>query len=182
MLFVAVAACGPPSMPVPDSGMGGCGAAKSPPNLVGDGSFECGGAEWSAQYGDFTVVSGGHGGAKAGQLMASATGLGQIGIGTPLVAMTSGNAYCVNAWVKGTATDARLEVLPTKAGSAASFATFVQSDWLQAPPVTNLKVQVAAGDTLYLRVRLVNGLAGQTLLIDDVDFWESASGRCDERH
>jgi hypothetical protein len=27
----------------------------------------------------------------------------------------------------------------------------------------------------------LNGQSGQTLLVDDVDFWESASGKCDER-
>jgi hypothetical protein len=161
-----------------------CAATRVPANLISDGSFECGiGAEWSVQYGDFSVVTGGHGGTKAGLLTASSTGLGQVGYATPVVAMTSGKPYCANVWVKGTATDMLLEVLATKAGTAQSFASPVQSDWLQAPPVSNLKVEVAAGDTLYLRVRIQNGTAGQTLLLDDADFWESSSsGNCDERH
>jgi hypothetical protein len=183
VLLALLSACSPMTMPRPDSGMGSCGVMQSPPNLLADGSFECGaGAEWSVQFGDFAVVSGGHSGAKAGQLTASSTGAGQMGIGMPIVAMTDGSPYCVNAWVKGTASDMRLEVLATKAALGNAFASPVQADWLEAPMGSNLKVQVAAGDTLYLRVKIQNGTAGQTLLLDDVDFWESTTGNCDERH
>ncbi|MBK7865482.1 MAG: hypothetical protein IPJ65_44165 [Archangiaceae bacterium] len=180
--LLMVACSPPPNDGKMDSGTGDCGVAKTPANLV-SGSFECGTAsEWSVQYGELQVVSGGHGGSKALQLTATATGTGQFGYATAVVASTTGKPYCVNAWVKGTATDMRLEVLSQRSGMAQTFSSFVESDWLQAPPVTNLKVPVSMGDQLYLRIRIQNGQAGQTLLVDDVDFWESTSGNCDERH
>jgi hypothetical protein len=161
-------------MPPPDGGST-CGGQLTPANLLDDPSFECGGSAWSAQQGTFEVVSEARTGSKAGQLTANATGGGQLGIATPIVAMTSGRAYCVSLWVKGTASDARFEVLPGMGGSAPAFSTPVTSSWVRAPMASNLKVQVPAGDALYLRARILNGQAGQTLLIDDVDFYESAS-------
>lgn len=158
-----------------------CEPAKTPANLVTDGAFECGTQGWSAQQGTLAVVDGGRSG-KALQLTATANGAGQAGIATPIVASTSGKSYCVTAWVKGTVSDARFEVLAPNAGTMETFSTPVMSgSWLKAPMSSNLKVTVAAGGELYLRVRMVNGTASQTLLIDDVDFWESASGSCNER-
>ena len=180
VLASALAACSPP-MDMPDGGMMmTCGTAKTPANLVVDPQLECGTQGWSAQFGTVEVVAGGRSG-KALQLTASSTGAGQMGVGTAVVAMTSGKAYCLSAWVKGTASDARLEVLPTKGAMAAAFATPITADWVRAPMNSNLKVSFAAGDTLYLRVRLIGAQAGQTLLLDDLDFYESASGNCNER-
>jgi hypothetical protein len=179
-LALLLAACsGGGPMPMPDAG---CGAALTPPNLLADGSFECGaGTEWAAQYGDFVVVSGGHASDHAAQLTVGSDAQGQLGYESAVVASTSGKSYCVHACVKGTVTAVRIEVIPTMSGVAQAFSSPVTSDWVRAPPSTNLKVDAAAGDSLYLRFRVQNGQAGQTLLVDDVDFWESTSGRCDER-
>ena len=181
VLFAA--SCSPPPMMMNDGGSSGCeGPAKSPPNLLADPSFECGTAVWTVVTGDFAVVSGGRTGEKAGRLSATTAGSGQAGLG-PVVASTSGKAYCLYAWVSGSASDMRMEVLPTMAGVASSFSSPVPaSGWLQAPMSSNLKVQVAAGDSLYLRFRILNSQAGQTLDLDDLDLWESQSGNCDERH
>jgi hypothetical protein len=166
---------------MPDAG-DACSSMSTPPNLLANGSFECGsGTEWSAQYGTFAVVSGGHSGAQAGQLTAAANGQGQLGYSTAVVSSTSGKSYCVHAWVKGTATGVRMEILPSMSGLAQAFSSPVNGDWVRAPPSTNLQLDAAPGDTLYLRFVIQNGQSGQTLLVDDVDFWESASGKCDER-
>ena len=50
------------------------------------------------------------------------------------------------------------------------------------PPVSNLKIEPPPGDKLYLRLRLITPSPSKTLLIDDVDLWESQTGACDERH
>jgi hypothetical protein len=181
LLLVMAACSGSGGTPMPDSGTP-CGTdTKSPPNLVVNGGFECGDAEWSVQFGELvTVSSGAHGGTKAAQLTAASAGGGQFGYANAVVPTASGNAYCVNAWVRGTATSMRIEVLDGSTNQM--FSSPVESGWLQAPPTTNLKVTPAAGAALYLRFRILNVMAGQTLLVDDVDFWESASGSCNERH
>lgn len=182
VVLSVLAACSPQMMNPPDSGAGGgCGTAVTPPNLVPDPSLECGGMAWSAQQGTVDVASGGRTGAKALRLTASATGAGQMGIPTPLVAMTSGKTYCLSAYVSGTAMDARLEVLPAPGGIAQTFSTPVTSAWVRAPMGTNLKVPATVDRSLTLRVLILNGQAGQTLLLDDLDFYESASGNCNER-
>ena len=38
----------------------------------------------------------------------------------------------------------------------------------------------AMGSKLYVRFLLSQGSAGDTLLVDDVDVWESADGKCKE--
>lgn len=182
LVVVAVlAACSPQMMVPVDGGAGGsCGSAVTPPNLVPDPSLECDGMAWSAQTGTLEVVSGGRTG-KAVRLTATTTGAGQMGIPTPLVAMTSGKTYCLSAYVSGTATDARLEVLPAPAGTAMTFSTPVTASWVRAPMTSKLKVTAPADRSLTLRVLILNGQAGQTLLLDDLDFYESASGNCTER-
>jgi hypothetical protein len=165
-------------MPMPTPDAGGCGATLTPPNLIANGGFECGaGSEWGAQFGDFAVVSGGHASDHAGQLTVASDAQGQLGYESTVVASTSGNTYCVHAWVKGTVTAVRMEVVP----SGQTFSTPVGSDWLRAPPTTNLEIPTTKGSSLSLRFRVQNGQAGQTLLVDDVDFWESSDGRCRER-
>ncbi len=182
-LLVLLLACSPPPpMPPPDSGTPGCGATSTltPPNLMADPSFECdGGAAWSAQQGTFELAAAGHTGMYSGKGTASATGALQFGLG-PVVASTSGKAYCIHLWVKGSATDMRYEVLPGAGGMAYSFPPPVTADWARAPMVTNLKVPAPAGTTLHLRFRILNGQPGQTIFVDDVDLWET-DGECTER-
>jgi len=180
-LLVLLLACSPQPSP-PDSGTpAACGAATlSPPNLMPDPSFECdGGVDWSAQLGTFELATGGHTGTYAGKGTATDAGSLQFGV-SRVIASTSGKAYCIRMWVRGTATDMRYELLPGSGGTAWSFPPPVTADWARAPMVTNLKVPVQAGTSLSLRVRIINGQAGQTIFVDDVDLWET-DGECMER-
>ncbi|MBL8953483.1 MAG: hypothetical protein JNK82_22095, partial [Myxococcaceae bacterium] len=164
-----------------DSGTPCQGAAKTPPNLMKDPSFECGdGPVWSAQMGDVDTAAEGRTGTKSVRGTASATGALSFGVSS-VVTSTSGMPYCINLWLKGTATDARYEVLPSVGGQAYSFSPPVTGSWERAPLASNLKLPVAAGASLSLRVRIINGQPGQTIFIDDIDLWESTSGNCDER-
>src|SRR5258705_12376486 len=113
LLVVMTVCSGSGGTGMPGSGMP-CGTdTKSPPNLVANGGFECGDAtEWSVQFGDLVTVSqGAHGGAKAAQLTAASSGGGQFGYASAVVPSTSGKSYCVNPWVRGTATSVRMDVL-----------------------------------------------------------------------
>ena len=62
--LLCLAACGPTS-PAPDAGDPCQDAALTPPNLVKNAGFECGGAtpaEWQQIYGDLAMVADAHGG------------------------------------------------------------------------------------------------------------------------
>jgi hypothetical protein len=54
------------------------------------------------------------------------------------------------------------------------------TSWIRVPPSTVLSVPGASGSSLYVRFLLSQGQAGDTLLVDDVDVWESADGKCKE--
>lgn len=178
MLVSIFTACSP--APTADAGTG-CQAMLDPPNLVQNGGFECGEAlEWAAQFGELALVGGAHSGSKAVQVTATASGSAQLGYATAVVKPTSGKTYCVTAWVKGTATGMKVEGI-TKAGLSRAFSTPVEANWVRAPPSTKLELDFPAGDELFLRMSILNGTAGQTLIVDDVDVFESASGKCTER-
>lgn len=159
------------------------GAAKSPANLVPNDGFECGDMGWSPQSGDLAAVADARTGSKAVKLTATAAG-GKFASTRPFVTSTSGKTYCAVAYLKGTVGNAQLSVLEDKGGTVVdhTFSTPVAStSWLRTPPSTNLEVRAAAGSKLYVRfVMHQSPAAGDTLLVDDVDVWESADGLCKE--
>lgn len=194
-IALLVAACGPSSSSTGTGGGGGSGgsgggtancnsAAKTPANLVGNDGFECGDMGWSAQTGDLAVVTDARTGTKALKLTATSAG-GKFASTQPFVASTSGKTYCAVAYLKGTVANAQLSVLESKSGAVVdhTFSTPVAStSWLRTPPSTNLEVRAAAGSKLYVRfVMHTPPAAGDTLLVDDVDVWESDDGKCKER-
>ncbi len=165
-------------------GSGNCNsAAKTPANLVANDGFECGDTGWSPQSGDVAAATDVHGGAKSLKLTATAAG-GKFASTAPVVASTSGGVYCAVAYFKGTVADAQLSVLEDKGGAVVdhTFSTPVKSEvgWFRAPPSTNLEVRAAKGSKLYVRFVMRTPAAGETLLVDDVDLWESADGKCKE--
>ncbi len=165
-------------------GSGNCnGAAKTPPNLVGNNGFECGDTGWSPQSGDVVADADAHSGTKSLKLTATAAG-GKFASTAPIVASTTGSVYCAVAYLRGTVADAQLSVLEDKGGTVVdhTFSTPVKSEngWLRAPPSTNLEVRAAAGSKLYVRFLMRTPAAGETLLVDDVDVWESTDGKCKE--
>lgn len=162
----------------------GCdGVAKSPPNLLHNGGFECGGAipaEWLVVAGTLSfVTTGASEGQRAAQVISDSSGVGGVGSTKPVVAATSGKTYCINAKLKGTASDARLEVI---GGSVSSFGAPLGSPnaWVRFPPSINLAIREPVDQALYVKVRANNAHAGDTVLVDDLDLWESADGKCKE--
>lgn len=192
LMLCAALACGPGSGGN-DGGGGGTGggsgacngSAKSPPNLVPNSGFECGDMGWSPQTGTLTAVTDARTGAQAAKLVATgATPAGKFAVTLPFVTSTSGKTYCAVAWLKGTVADAQLSVLEDKGGSVVdhTFSTPVgTSTWLRAPPSTHLEVRAAMGSKLYVRLVMRTPKANDTLIVDDVDVWESADGLCKEQ-
>lgn len=170
----------------PEDGRGdaGCdGAVKTPPNLMRNGGFECGGempSEWLVVAGTLSfITTGASEGQRAAQVVSDSSGVGGVGSTKPVVAASSGKTYCITARLKGTASDARLEVI---GGSVSSFAAPLNSPnaWVRFPPSTNLAVHEPVDQALYVKVRANNAKAGDTVLVDDIDLWESADGKCKE--
>lgn len=163
----------------------GCsGAPRSPANLMVNGGFECGGdspTEWMAVNGVMTfITSGASEGTRAAKIVSDATGTGGVGSSAPVVKATSGKNYCINARVKGTASDVRLEVFGMSLTSAAS--PLASPDkWVRVPPTTNLLIREPIDQQLYVKVRANASQAGDTLIVDDIDLWESTDGKCNER-
>jgi hypothetical protein len=159
------------------------GPSKSPPNLVPNSGFECGEQGWAPQYGTLETVTDARTGSKAVKLTATATGAGQFS--QLFVSSASGNTYCAWAWLKGTVSDVRLSVLSAGAtgtgGTDTNFSSPVATNtWIRVRPSVPLSVPSRAGDKLYLRFVFSNGKAGDTLIVDDVDVWESIDGKCNE--
>ena len=172
-------------MNVPDAGPTGCkDTSKTPANIIENPAFECDStpAEWNAVSGTLEFVSGGRTG-RAAQLTVAATGRFAY---AKDVAVDAGNkTFCFSAYLKGTAPYMRMRVLRVMSGSVqeVAFSEQIFSDWRKIPTlkVTNdnapklqlvFEVQTNRSDNL-------NAMPGQTLLIDDVDVWET-TGNCTE--
>lgn len=177
-------ACGPMN-PMPDAGNNACnGAAKTPANLIENNGFECDGS-WSQVYGTFETVTGGRTG-KAGQVTVTAAG-GRFAYGKPFAENAGSKTYCVSAYLKGTAPFMRMRVLRDFDGSVqeVSFSEQIFSDWRRIP---TLKVTGENAPKIQLvfevqtnRTDGQSAMAGQTMLIDDVDVWESSNNCMESR-
>lgn len=186
--FLLLVACGSPVVP-PDAGTTPtCGdPAKSPPNLVQNPGFECGGdapTEWTPFFGDLAFVADAHSGTRAARVTAMSNGAGQFSY-SPVVVTASGAAktYCATAWMKGTTPNAKLSLLVDVGGGGTEY-TFTSpvfaGSWIRLPPSTSLQVPAPRDAKVYLRFQAKDADAGNVLLVDDLDVWESADGRCQE--
>lgn len=168
-------------------------AGKSPANLVQNHAFECGGAsvaEWAAVYGTLEFPAGeGRSGTRAAKLTCDSGGA-RFTYVPALVADGGQKTYCVTAWAKGTAPYMRIRVLRDEGGGGFTnfeFNSPVPANWERVPPSITLQVPNAGSAKLQLVFELQttrgdgqNARPGDVLYVDDVDAWESASGRCDE--
>ena len=196
MLWVvgSLAACGPITRG-PDAGSGGgagggsggnCSpAAKTPPNLVPNNGFECGDLGWSPQgSASLAADTDARTGTQSARLVAmGAPPDGKFSVTLPVVASASGKVYCALAYLKGTVADAQLSILEATAGGVVdhTFSTPVASTtWVRTPRSFNLDVHAAAGSKLYVRLVMRTPMLNDTLLVDDVDVWESSDGLCKE--
>ncbi len=171
-------------------GGGDCnGEAKTPPNLMTNGGFECGTTApgWVGQNGTLTIVAeGASAGTHAAKVVLDASGTGGIATMMPVVIKTTGKKYCANGKVKGTISNVRFEVIGSLLTSFASPVSSADA-WLRLPPATNvppapnLVVEEPVDQSLYVKIHADGGKAGDTLFIDEVDLWESTDGKCKER-
>lgn len=189
LLGALVAGCSPQMMTPDGGGSGACnGAAKTPPNLVENAGFECDGSEWAGTiYGTFEVVTDGRTG-RAGQVTVNQSGARFV-YTKNLAADAIGKKYCYSAWLKGTAPFMRIKVISEKSGGffEDSFSEQIFADYRRIPP--QFTQPIGAGTT---RLSLIfevqtnrtdnqNGMSGQTMLIDDVDVWESTTNCAESR-
>lgn len=183
-------ACGPAAT-APDAGSVCRDNPKTPANLLENPGFECDGAEWAAVpgYGSFDVTTGGRSG-RAGRITVGGLG-GRAQYTKAFAPEPAGQrTFCVNAWVSGTAPFMRLRVLRDFGGGVQedSFAAPITSTFTRVPPVNPLKITADNAPKILLvfevqtnRTDGQNGMSGQTLLIDDVDVWETTSNCSESR-
>jgi hypothetical protein len=176
-----------------DGGADGGDGCTTAGNLVVNAGFECGGAapaEWAPVFGSLEFPAGdARSGQRAAKLTANAQGA-RFSYVPDLVTAGGNKTYCVTAWAKGTAPFMRLRVLRDDGGGAFTSFDFnapVPTAWERVPP----NLTVVAPNANAARLQLVfelqtnrsdgqNAVPGDVLFIDDVDAWESPSGRCDE--
>lgn len=187
LLLCLLLACGAPT-PTPDAGGACLDTARTPPSLVENWNFECGAERWGAIFGTFDIAAGeGRGGGAAGRLTVGSAG-GRFAYAPPVATDVGSRTFCATAWVKGTVPFIRLRVLRDFGGSVqeVQFNEQLTADWKRTPPSNPLRVTGDNAPKLLLvfeaqtnRSDGQNAQAGQTLLVDDVDVWET-SGTCDE--
>jgi hypothetical protein len=185
---LVVLGCGSPPIVTPDAGNTFCVGQHLPPNLVQNWGFDCSGAaapEWAAIYGKLDFPDGaGRKGSRAARLVVSDETLARFSTATPIPTEPT-KTYCLSAWARGTAPHMRLTVVHDNA-STLSFASPVPKDWGKIPP-SPFRVRNPSGSSIQPMFEIQtsrpdseNAKVGDTLLIDDVDVWESSSGLCDE--
>ncbi|MFO0597821.1 MAG: hypothetical protein U0228_21145 [Myxococcaceae bacterium] len=182
--LVTLAACGSPTG-MPDAG--GCtDSGKTPPNLLENPGFECdtSPATWSAIFGKLDFVSGGRSG-RAAQVTVDATG-GRFTYAKEFAPNPGTKSYCFTAWKAGTAPFIRMRVLRDFNGSVQEVA-FSDQNFSDFRKIPTQKVTADNAPKLLLvfevqtnRTDGMNAMPGQTMLIDDVDVWETTSN-CNER-
>jgi hypothetical protein len=188
-LGVVFLGCGPMTV-VPDAGGNGMcrDTMKNPPNLLENPGFECdtSPAAWSQVYGTLALVPGGRSG-RAAQVMVNAAG-GRFAYAKDFAVDAGLKSFCFSAYVSGTAPFMRMRVLRVLNGSVTEVSQSDQvfGDFRRTPLGTPLKVGNENAPKLQLifeaqtnRGDGLNAVAGDTLLIDDVDVWET-SGTCGE--
>jgi hypothetical protein len=162
-------------------------SAKTPSNLILNPGFECGDAtmttEWSGIYGKLELASGGRSG-RAAKVTVDAAG-GRFAYAQIFAPTPGTRTYCFSAWLAGTAPFMRMRVLRDFGGNVqeVAFSEQIFSDFRKIP---TLKVTADNAPKLQLVFEVqtnrpdgMNGTAGQTMLIDDVDVWESTAN-CSE--
>ena len=178
-------ACGPMVKGAPDAGgQDLCnGPAKTPANLIENGGFECdlSPAAWagSSIYGTFEIVDGGHSG-RAGKVTVNAGG-GRMSYAKDFAVDAGMKSFCFSAFLSGTAPFMRMRVLAGGTNQEVDQSDQIFSDWRRLPLGTALEVPNNNATKLQLVFEVQtnratqNALPGDTMLIDDVDVWESST-------
>jgi hypothetical protein len=177
---------------VPDAGGGGgCrDTGKTPANLLENPGFECDStpAEWSAVYGTLELAAGGRSG-RAAKVTANQAG-GRMAYATDFAVDAGSKTFCFSAYISGTAPFMRMRVLRVLNGGVQEVAQSDQlfGDFRRTPLGQPLKVTNDNAPKLQLVFEVqtnrsdgMNAKPGDTLLIDDVDVWESAANCTETR-
>jgi hypothetical protein len=202
LLFAAALslfACGSPSNGNDggtDGGNSACdGTALTPPNLIHNNGFECGGAspaEWGAVFGTLDFPSGGaHTGMRNARITAGSNGDARFAYNPDVIDDGGMAVLCGHAWVKGTTPFMKMRLLVVDGTNVNAFEVSSPggADWIRVLPSVNLGPAANAGaqkvelefESQVGRSDGMNSIAGDTLEIDDVDVWISPNGQCHER-
>jgi hypothetical protein len=181
LMFVA---CGP-ATPTPDAGGACLDTGKTPANLIENARFECDSMDWSGIFGTLELASGGRSG-RAAKVTVNQAG-GRFAYAKAFTPNPGTKTFCFSAYVSGTAPFMRMRVLRDFNGSVqeVAFSEQIFSDFRKVP---TLKVTGENAPKLQLVFEVQtnrgdgqNAMAGQTMLIDDVDVWETSNNCMEAR-
>ncbi len=185
-----LSACDPMTV-IPDAGPADCrDHSKSPQNVIENPGFECDTSPptWSGSsiYGTFELVALGRSG-RAGQVTVKDALGGRFSYAKDFAVDAGLKTFCVQAWLKGTAPFMRVRVLRSPNNTAVEQADQIAAEWTRVP-LRPLSVTTDNAARLQLvfeiqtgRADGQNGMPGQTMLIDDVDVWESSANCAEAR-
>jgi hypothetical protein len=193
-LTVMLLGCPGPAETCPD---GGCPAdggdpclgpsAESVPNLLDNPGFECGSppSGWYTTGGVLaSEVENPKSGSRAARFLVPDGGVARLWHERDAIVDAGTKTYCANAWVRaGTAKDARLTLRRVGTNIDENFSTPLTNEWVLLPPPTHGPLKFTAQDEprVLLGFTIQNAKAGDSVIIDDVQLWESADGSCRER-
>lgn len=145
--------------------------------LLRNGGFECGLEGWQAALGGVRLLDAGvSDGILAVELFTDGAGQARLGSAQPFVVDVA-TTLCVSAKVRGTAPKARLEVLRTPDNWSEGFTFPVTESWTRVPS-SWLSVEMPRNSQGWIVLRTIDGSAGQSLFVDDVELTLGASGHC----
>lgn len=185
ILAALLTACGP-ATGTPDAGSGAClDTGKAPSNLIENPKFECDSMDWSGIYGTLELASGGRTG-RAAKVTVNQAG-GRFAYAKEFAPTPGTKTFCFSAYLSGTAPFMRMRVLRDFNGSVqeVAFSEQIFSDFRKIP---TLKVTADNAPKLQLVFEVQtnrgdgqNAMPGQTMLIDDVDVWETTNNCMEAR-
>lgn len=167
------------------SSCGGPTGTAAVPNLLTNAGFECGTQSWGLALNNAelsTETANPKSGATALKLTLTHSGQGASRIYGPNVPVQAGDTLCARAWFRGTSANGHLTIFEPGNSQGIRFSTpITANDWVIVPPSAPLKVPVTGAGDSFLQFSLVNPNNGDTLIVDDADFWKSPDGSCSER-
>lgn len=166
------------------------GPSGSAPNLLTNAGFECGTTGWGEYPTGVvtlsTTTTNPKSGSKALVITAQRTSA-KLNVLSNTVTVTGPTTICARAWMRGTAGDGHMAVnhAPEEGGLGSeetASSPIQENEWASVLPDTEIRSTISGTEKVTLKLQLWSPQIGQTLIVDDVQMWESKDGHCDERH
>jgi hypothetical protein len=165
---------GTPDAGASDAGLADAGTPPCDDGLVANAGFECGLDGWLVLKGAARLANGSAwSGVASLELTADSGGEAVVARLAPL-SVSSGTTLCFAFHAQGTVPAVRLEILTAPANQGASFAAPVTKEWTHVPP-SMMKVDVPGNSQVWMVIRAMGAVAGQSLQLDAFEVSQNCS-------